>query len=96
MSFHTNPEMVNRWSVNHTSGYVGWASTTNGYRENAANNNIKLYNYINSTTWCGSTGIVLMDFVGAHTSGSYTVYGDLCPQAIIDNNYKYRMRRKGE
>ena len=96
MSFHTNPEMVNRCSVNHTSGYVGWASTTNGYRENAANNNIKLYNYINSTTWCGSTGIVLMDFVGAHTSGSYTVYGDLCPQAIIDNNYKYRMRRKGE
>ena len=96
MSFHTNPEMVNRWSVNHTSGYVGWASTTNGYRENAANNNIKLYNYINSTTWCGSTGIVLMDFVGAHTSGSYTVYGDLCPQAIIDNNYKYRMRRNGE
>ena len=62
----------------------------------AANNNIKLYNYINSTTWCGSTGIVLMDFVGAHTSGKHTVYGDLCPQAIIDNNYKYRMKRKGE
>ena len=104
MMFHTNPSLVNRWSVNHTSGYVGGVvaglynsvSTTNGYRENAANNNIKLYNYINSTTWCGSTGIVLMDFVGAHTSGSYTVYGDLCPQAIIDNNYKYRMKRKGE
>lgn len=96
MSFHTDPSVINRWSVNHTSGYTGWVSTTNGYRENAANNNIKLYNYINSTTWCGSTGIVLMDFVGAHTSGSYTVYGDLCPQAIIDNNYKYRMRRKGE
>ena len=96
MTFHTDPTLINRWSVNHTSGYVHWLSTTNGYRENAANNNIKLYNYINSTTWCGSTGIVLMDFVGAHTSGSYTVYGDLCPQAIIDNNYKYRMKRKGE
>lgn len=104
MKFHTDLALINRWSVNHTSGYVGGkvlglynsVSTTDGYRENAANNNIKLYNYINSTTWCGSTGIVLMDFVGAHTSGSYTVYGDLCPQAIIDNNYKYRMRRKGE
>lgn len=96
MSFHTNPSLANRWSVNHTSGYTSWISTTDGYRENAANNNIKLYNYINSSSWCGSTGIVLMDFVGAHTSGGYTVYGDLCPQAIIDNNYKYRMRRRGE
>ena len=106
MKFHTESSKANEWSINHTSGYTGscvWylvgytvLSTTDGYRENAANNNIKLYNYINSTTWCGSTGIVLMDFVGAHTSGSYTVYGDLCPQAIIDNNYKYRMRRKGE
>ncbi len=102
--FHTSTELVNRWSINHTSGYVGGVflgvynsvSTTDGYRENAANNNIKLYNYINSSTWKGSTGIVMMDFVGARTSGSYTVYGDLCPQAIIDNNYKYRMLRKGE
>lgn len=104
MQFHIDPALINRWSVNHTSGYVGGVvlglynsvSTTDGYRENAANNNIKLYNYINSSSWCGSTGIVLMDFVGAHTSDKYTVYGDLCPQAIIDNNYKYRMRRKGE
>ena len=94
MSFHTDPSVVNRWSVNHTSGYVNWVSTTNGYRENAANNNIKLYNYINSSSWCGSTGIILMDFAGVHTSGRYTVYGDLCPQAIIDNNYKYRMKRE--
>ena len=104
MKFHTELSLINRWSINHTSGYVGGqilrvyhsVSSTDGYRENAANNNIKLYNYINSSSWCGSTGIVLMDFVGAHTSGSYTVYGDLCPQAIIDNNYKYRMKRKGE
>ena len=96
MLFHTEPSMINRWSINHTSGYTGWVSTTNGYRQNAGNNNIKLYNYINNTKWNGSTGIILMDFVGAHTSGNYTVYGDLCPQAIIDNNYKYRMKRKGE
>ena len=95
-TFHTDAAMVNRWSINHTSGYTGWVSTTNGYRENAANNNVKLFNYLNSPDWRGSTGIVLMDFVGARRSGNYTVYGDLCPQAIIDNNYKFRMKRKGE
>ena len=106
MKFHTESSKVNEWSINHTSGYTGnctWyvvgytvLSSTDGYRENAANNNIKLYNYINSSSWCGSTGIILMDFAGVHKSGSYTVYGDHCTQAIIDNNYKYRMKRKGE
>ncbi len=95
-TFHTDAAMINRWSINHTSGYVNMLSSDDGYRENAANNNVKLYNYINSASWNGSTGIVMMDYVGARTSGDYTVYGDLCPQAIIDNNYKYHMKRKGE
>lgn len=98
--FHTNPAMINRWSYNHTSGYtsgiIATASTTDGYRENAANNHIKFYNKITSTDWVGSTGIILSDFVGARRSGNFTVYGDLLPQAIINNNYKYRMKRKGE
>lgn len=45
----------------------------------------------------GSTGIVLLDYVGDRVCQDYTgytVYGDLLPQAIIDNNYKYRMQRK--
>lgn len=98
--FHTNPAMINRWSYNHTSGYtsgiIATASITDGYRENAANNHIKFYNKITSTDWVGSTGIILSDFVGARRSGNFTVYGDLLPQAIINNNYKYRMKRKGE
>lgn len=44
----------------------------------------------------GSTGIVMMDWVGTRQINGYTVFGDLLPQAIIDNNYKYRMKRKGE
>lgn len=104
MEFHKQANLINRWSINHTSGYVGGrtagiyhsTSTTDGYRENAANNNIKLYNMLQSVDWTGSTGIILSDFVGARTSGNYTVYGDLLPQTIIDNNYKYRMKRKGE
>lgn len=99
--FHTNPLMVNRWSYNHTSGYTSYTngifeSSTDGYRNNAANINIKFYNKITSSDWEGSTGIILSDFVGARKSGNYTVYGDLLPQAIINNNYKYRMKRKGE
>lgn len=97
MRFHTDDAMVNRWSINHTSGYTAGIlgiSTTDGYRENAANNNIKFYNKITSSDWQGSTGIILSDFVGARRSGDYTVYGDLLPQAIIDNNYKYHMKRK--
>ena len=41
----------------------------------------------------GPTGIVFMDWVGTREASSYTVYGDLLPQAIIDHNYKYRMLR---
>lgn len=95
-TFHTDPSMINRWSINHTSGYTGFISSTDGYRENAANNNIKLYNKLNSQEWQGSTGIMILDFVGARSSGDYQVFGDLCPQAIIDNNYKYRPQRRGE
>ena len=80
-------------------------STTNGYRGNAAYNNPAVYKYLIGTgtnsdgklrTEQGPTGIVIMDFVGNRTSGSYEVYGDVLPQAIIDNNYKYRMKRKYE
>ena len=42
----------------------------------------------------GPLGIVLMDFVGDRTNSGYTVYGDILPQAIIDNNYRYTMKRK--
>ena len=95
--FHTDGINTLTWVVNHTSGYTGSISTTNAYRENAANTNKPVYEYLTgSEKEIGSTGIMFMDYVGIHESGNYTVYGDLLPQTIIDNNYKYRMRRKGE
>ena len=95
--FHTDGINTLTWVVNHTSGYTGSTSTTNAYRENAANTNKPVYDYLTgSEKEIGSTGIMFMDYVGIHESGNYTVYGDLLPQTIIDNNYKYRMRRKGE
>lgn len=97
-TFHTNDALKNHWMLNHVSGYVG-SSTSNTYRANAAAQNPKVIEYLHNRTAPGSTGIILFDYSGAATSGRYNVYnvqGDVMLQTIIDNNYKYRMRRKGE
>lgn len=99
-TFHTDDAKVNHWAINHASGYVG-TSTSTTYRNNAAAQNPKLISYITSDSWEGSTGIMLFDYAGASLSnglltGSTEVYGDIALQTIIDNNYKYRMKRKGE
>lgn len=86
------------WVINHCSGYAGSALQSTAYATLAHNMNPEIYKYINSRT-PGSLGFVLLDFVGSrYSSASSTlqVYGDLLPQTIIDNNYKYRMKRKGE
>ena len=93
--FHTNDAMKNHWMLNHVSGYVG-SSTSNTYRANAAAQNPKVIEYLHNRTTPGSTGILLFDYSGAATSGRYNVQGDVMLQTVIDNNYKYRMRRKGE
>lgn len=108
-TLHTDDNHKNTWVINHLSGYTETIkinllvtkidtglSTTDGYRANSAYNNDDFYNLITATDWKGSTGIVLMDFIGTRNSGNYTVYGDILTQAIIDNNYKYVMKRKTE
>lgn len=94
-TFHTDPAKVNCWMINHCSGYSG-TSTSSTYRNNAAYQNPKLISYLQSETWEGSTGIILFDYTASSTSGSTSVYGDVAVQTVIDNNYKYRMKRKGE
>ena len=94
-NFHTDNALKNHWMLNHVSGYVG-NSTSNTYRANAAAQNPKVIEYLNNRTSPGSTGILLFDYSGAATSGSYNVQGDIMLQTVIDNNYKYRMKRKGE
>lgn len=93
--FHTNEAMKNHWMLNHVSGYVG-SSSTNTYRANAEAQNPKVIEYLHNRSTPGSTGILLFDYTGAATSGSYNVQGDVMLQTVIDNNYKYRMKRKGE
>ena len=84
-----------RWTINHTSGYTGTLGSDSAYKKNAANTNSFLYDYLvcNSKP-IGATGIIVMDHVGARKSGNYVVWGDLLPQAIIDNNYKHRLTRR--
>lgn len=88
----------NTWYINHCSGYNGSAAANTSYSNNASVVNPSIYEYLTTEMPSGRTGIVMLDFVGhrVSTASGMTVYGDLLPQAIIDNNYKYRMKRKGE
>lgn len=98
LSTTTNqPNVAEAWFINHCSGYVGENSSSAAYRQNAAVQNLALYNYLTSDSYvAGPLGIVMMDYVGARTFSGDTVYGDLCVQTIIDNNYKAYLKRKGE
>ena len=85
------------WTINHTSGYVGKIGSDLSIKRNAENNNIALYNYLTgSSKPCGGTGIILLDHAGIHSSGPFDIYGDLLPQAVIDNNFAFPLRIKGE
>lgn len=88
------------WTINHCSGYRGGSAIGSAYAQLGQEVNLPIYDYLmDANRVTGSTGIVLLDFVGDRVCQAYsqcTVYGDLLPQAIIDNNYKYRMKRKGE
>ena len=101
--FHTDPTLVNTWMINHCSGYAGTSATSvSAYANNANSTNLQAYNYLIGTEKAvGSTGIVMLDYVGGRNTEvgnilnqNKIVYGDLMPQAIIDNNFKYTMKRK--
>ena len=88
MDWASDNSVKNAWTINHTSGYTGVISTDNTYRENAANNNPTVYRRLINGE-CSATGMIMMDWVGNFKSGRYEVYGDLLPQAIINNNFNY-------
>lgn len=85
------------WAANYTSGYSGSVGAAWEYIYNAANVNPPFYNYLCESENVGPTGIVFMDYVGSRTQRAvfkYNVYGDLLPQAIINQNYRARLLRK--
>ncbi len=81
------------WVINHTSGYTKSASS-DGNRDLAAKANAALIECLeDESRKAGPTGIVLMDFAGVDTSGKYDVKGLTLVNAIIDNNFRYTMRK---
>ena len=93
--YYTNGAKKNYWMINHCSGYT----SLNNYCDNAANVNPNIFNYLTGADKpAGPTGMVMLDYVGSRSNAymltTYQTYGDLLPQAIIDNNYKFPMRRK--
>lgn len=102
----SSSDFINKaWSLNHTSGYCASSPTgiiaigvgsTSQYQHNASLVNPEIFKYLQKQTTYGPLGIIFMDWVGARDAASYTVYGDLLPQTIIDHNYMYHMLRKGE
>lgn len=86
------------WALNHVSGYVGAIGGTNQYMRNAQYVVPTIYRLVEETA--GPTGIVFMDYAGQRESPSwaglttFTMYGDLLPQSVINNNYRYYMLRK--
>lgn len=81
--------------INSTSGYTASAST-DGNRDNAAQCNTKVIDYLADETHAGPTGIIFMDFAGTNTSGSYDVKGLELVNTIINNNLRYMPVKKGE
>ncbi len=109
-TFHTDESRKNHWMINHVSGYI-LLGTTTGYQYNAGQQNTNLNSLLVSSSWQGSTGICVFDFAGVRQSEiipglgdvipeldgfDTTVNGDITLQRVINNNYRYRMRRKGE
>lgn len=97
----SSDDFVNKsWALNHASGYAGSIGGTNQYMKNAQYIVPTLYRTISNQETPGPTGIVFMDYVGQRWSpswgglDSFVMYGDMLPQAIINNNYRYTMLRK--
>lgn len=86
-----------RLTINHASGYTGIGSNA-GILDNASNTQTAVYRYLTSDERSeGSAGIILMDQVGIHRMchgfKTYVLYGGLAPQAIINNNFKYKVAK---
>ena len=81
--------------INCASGYTESASS-DGNRDNAAQCNKKIIDYLADESHWGPTGIIFMDFAGTDTSNSYEVKGMALVNAIISNNQRYVPVKKGD
>ncbi len=76
-----------RWVINHSSGYT--SSSTDGIRDNAAQANKHIIDYLGNSDNNGFVGIIMMDFAGVNKSGNYDVLGLDLTNAVIAQNSRY-------
>ena len=81
--------------INCASGYTASASS-DGNRDNAAQCNKKIIDYLADETHAGPTGIIFMDFAGTDASNTYEVKGLELVNAIISNNLRYTPVKKND
>ena len=79
--------------INCASGYTASASS-DGNRDNAAQCNKKIIDYLSDADHAGPTGIIFMDFAGVDTSSSYDVQGLTLVNTLIANNQRYVPAKK--
>lgn len=77
------------------AGYDKGNNNTDGYKANAKTVHPAIVDWLNKQTEFGPLGIVYMDYIGTDVIDGQKVYGDLLPQLIIDQNYKFKMKKRG-
>ena len=90
---HLSALIQQSWAINHASGYTESAST-NGIRDNAAQTNKFIIDYMSNPDHYGPTGIIMMDFAGTDVSSGYNTLGAQLVQTIIDNNFRYTPKER--
>ena len=97
IDFATNSEN-GRLTINHASGYTTNGEYHKGVLVNASAANNAVFNYLTSDARAeGSAGIIMMDRVGVrnmnYAFSKFGIYGDLAAQAVINNNFKFKMTK---
>lgn len=82
------------WVFNNTSGYKGSISTASAYAENAAYQNSRVVEYLQ--THHGPTGVMLMDYAADDNGKSKNTKGLALTEALIANNAYIDVEGEGE
>lgn len=111
-NIQTGTAGLNNWYINNLGGFcvVNESASYDSARGESGNTvlaanaiNEEIYHYlIDPSKNSGPLGIMLMNFFGNKTlydnpsGGNIDIYGELLPQIIIENNFRFNLKRKGD
>lgn len=99
---------LNRWYINNLGGFCVVNNSASYNKENGESGNTVLAaHYVNSDIYdflidpannSGPVGVVLLNFFGVdnmndQNSGNLDLYGALLPQVIMENNFRFALKR---